>query len=72
MCLAAVGSRVKFILDTPEAIWGYLDGQQHLEAARRLLHVHKVHEHLQAAYSADLAAKFPLMSHQWPLVLKFK
>lgn len=70
--LHAVGARVKFILDTPEVLWGCLDGQQHLEAARRLLRVHEVHAHLQGACAADIAAKFPLISHQWPVVLKFR
>lgn len=70
--LHAVGARVKFILDTPEVLWGCLDGQQHLEAARRLLRVHEVHAHLQGTCAADIAAKFPLISHQWPVVLKFR
>eukprot|EP00775_Hariotina_reticulata_P013485 gene13485-13610_t len=70
--LHAVGSRVKYVMDSPEIIWGCLDGQQHLEAARRLLRVHEVHEQLQAVFKADVAAKFPLLSHQWPLVVKFR
>lgn len=69
---AAVGSRVKYIMDTPEILWSCLESQQHLEAAKRLLRVHEVYDQLQAAYAADLAAKFPLLSHQWPLVLKFR
>eukprot|EP00882_Tetradesmus_deserticola_P015896 GHRQ01016952.1.p1 GENE.GHRQ01016952.1~~GHRQ01016952.1.p1 ORF type:complete len:179 (+),score=60.15 GHRQ01016952.1:608-1144(+) len=70
--LHAVGARVKFILDTPEVLWGCLDGQQHLEAARRLLRVHEVHGHLEGACAADVAAKFPLITHQWPVVIKFR
>jgi hypothetical protein len=59
-------------MDSPEIIWGCLDGQQHLEAARRLLRVHEVYEQLQTVFKADVAAKFPLLSHQWPLVVKFR
>lgn len=59
-------------MDTPEIIWGCLEAQQHLDAARRLLRVHEVHNQLQNAFAADMAAKFPLLSHQWPLVVKFR
>eukprot|EP00878_Enallax_costatus_P036573 GHUV01041083.1.p1 GENE.GHUV01041083.1~~GHUV01041083.1.p1 ORF type:complete len:464 (+),score=174.98 GHUV01041083.1:880-2271(+) len=59
-------------MDTPEVIWSCLEAQQHLDAARRLLRVHEVYNQLQTAFAADLAAKFPLLSHQWPLVLKFR
>ncbi|KAF6261077.1 hypothetical protein COO60DRAFT_1459350 [Scenedesmus sp. NREL 46B-D3] len=58
--------------DTPEVLWGCLDGQQHLEAARRLLRVQEVHGHLEGACAADIAARFPLISHQWPVVIKFR
>lgn len=53
-------------------IWGCLDGQQHLEASRRLLRVHEVHSQLSSVYAGEVAAKFPLLSHQWPLVAKFR
>lgn len=71
-CPAAVGSRVKYVMDTPEVIWGCLDAGSHLEAARRLLRVQEVHSQLQASYAPTVAAKFPVLSHQWQTVLKFR
>jgi hypothetical protein len=59
-------------MDTPEVIWGCLDASDHLEAARRLLRVHEAHAQLQARYGALVAAKFPLLGHQWQAVLKFR
>ena len=35
---AAVGSRVKYLVDTSELLWGCLDTQDYLEAAHRCLH----------------------------------
>lgn len=69
---AAVGSRVKYVMDTPEVIWGCLEAGSHLEAARRLLRVQEVHAHLQTGFAAVVAAKFPVLSHQWQTVLKFR
>lgn len=71
-CPAAVGSRVKYVMDTSEVIWGCLDAGSHLEAARRLLRVQEVHSQLQASYAPTVAAKFPVLSHQWQTVLKFR
>ena len=34
MC-AALGGRVKYLVDTPEIIWGCLDAREFLAAARR-------------------------------------
>lgn len=69
---AAVGSRVKYVMDTPEVIWGCLDAGSHLDAARRLLRVQEVHGHLQEAFAPLVASKFPVLSHQWQTVLKFR
>ena len=33
--VAAIGSRIKYLLDTPEVIWGALDVRAYLEAAHR-------------------------------------
>jgi hypothetical protein len=68
----AVGSRVKYVMDTPEVIWGALDAQEHLEAARRLLRVQEVHAQLHAAFAGLVATKFPVLAHQWQTVLKFR
>jgi len=70
--LYAVGSRVKYLVDTPEMIWGCLDSQQYLEAARRYLRAEHVHALLGKSFPPDMLSKFPLLSHQWPLVHKFK
>lgn len=59
-------------MDTPEVIWGCLDGQSYLEAACRLLRVEEVHAQLQASFAPIVAAKFPVLSHQWQTVLKFR
>jgi hypothetical protein len=34
---AALGSRIKYLVDTPEMIWGCLDSRQYLEGAKRFL-----------------------------------
>lgn len=59
-------------MDTPEVIWGCLDAGSHLEAAHRLLRVQEVHQQLQDAFAHIVAAKFPVLSHQWQTVLKFR
>lgn len=40
--LYAVGGRIRYLVDTPETIWGCLDSQQYLNAARRYLRAHTV------------------------------
>lgn len=42
LCRAAVGGRVKYIVDTPEVIWGSLDSSRFLDAARRFLRAEQV------------------------------
>ncbi len=69
---AAVGGRVRYLVDTPEVIWGFLDSQQHLSAAQRFLRSQLVHQQLHSKSSRAMLAKFPLLSHQWPVVLKFR
>mmetsp|Transcript_34672 Transcript_34672/g.87742 ORF Transcript_34672/g.87742 Transcript_34672/m.87742 type:complete len:1232 (-) Transcript_34672:139-3834(-) len=70
--LYAIGGRIRYLVDTPEMIWGCLDSKQHLGAARRYLRAEHVHSLLKTSFSSDILAKFPLLSHQWPLVEKFK
>ena len=67
-----MGSRVKYLVDTPELIWGCLDGRQHLEAARRYLRAELVHDLLLASFPPAVLHKFPLLRHHWPTVTKFK
>jgi hypothetical protein len=71
-CIAAVGGRVKYILDTTEVVWGSLDASQHTDAAKRLLRAELVHAQLHGSFPQDLLARFPLLRHQWPQVLKFR
>jgi hypothetical protein len=59
-------------MDTPEVIWGCLEAGSHLDAARRLLRVQEVQQQLQASFAHIVAAKFPVLSHQWQTVLKFR
>lgn len=71
-CLpAALGSRVKFVVDGPEAIYGCLDGGQYLAAARRFARCVDIHKAL-SAHPKQIGHRFPLLHHQWPLVRKFR
>ncbi|GBG84544.1 hypothetical protein CBR_g38826 [Chara braunii] len=47
--LYAISSRVKYLVDTPEKIWGCLDEHMYLEAAERYLRAREVHKLLIAA-----------------------
>ncbi|GAB4815087.1 hypothetical protein N2152v2_002133, partial [Parachlorella kessleri] len=69
--LYALGSRVKYLLDTPETIWGCLDSKDYLEASRRYVRSAEVHRAL-TGHSKHILARFPLLQHQWPLVKKFR
>ncbi|CAI5479243.1 unnamed protein product [Closterium sp. Yama58-4] len=42
--LYALGSRVKYLVDTPEKIWGCLDERMFLEAAQRFMRAWEVHQ----------------------------
>eukprot|EP00240_Pyramimonas_obovata_P004919 CAMPEP_0118935450 /NCGR_PEP_ID=MMETSP1169-20130426/15650_1 /TAXON_ID=36882 /ORGANISM="Pyramimonas obovata, Strain CCMP722" /LENGTH=399 /DNA_ID=CAMNT_0006878493 /DNA_START=206 /DNA_END=1401 /DNA_ORIENTATION=+ len=85
--LFAAGSRVKYLVDTPEKIWGCLDDSAFLKATERYLRACEVHEILTASPSEDqenddqnigrmdfseLLSSFPLLSHHWPQVKAFK
>mmetsp|Transcript_16154 Transcript_16154/g.45001 ORF Transcript_16154/g.45001 Transcript_16154/m.45001 type:complete len:1129 (-) Transcript_16154:189-3575(-) len=74
--LYAIGSRIKYLVDTPEEIWGCLDTQEYLEAAWRYLktvEVHRVLTNPSGGYSTSgLLHRFPLLRHQWPTVEKFR
>ncbi|GLC68116.1 hypothetical protein PLESTF_000647700 [Pleodorina starrii] len=70
--LYAVGSRVKYLVDTPELIWGCLDARRFLDASRRFLRAQHVHDLLASSFSPAALSKFPLLRHHWPTVTKFK
>lgn len=69
----AVGCRVKFLVDTPEVIWGCLDESQFAAAAERFLSALDLHAALttDAAAAPHLAA-FAVLRSQWPLVGSFR
>lgn len=70
--LYALGSRIKYLIDTPETIYGCLDAREHLAAARRFVRAAEVHRVLTAGQARQVAQRFPLLQHQWPLVKKFR
>lgn len=65
---AAIGSRVKFLVDTPEALWGQLDSGQPLVAARRFRAAELVHEALTTACPEALQRQFPLLRNNWAAI----
>ncbi len=70
---AALGGRIRYLVDTPEMIWGCLDTGRLLDGARRLLRAREVHRRLRAGrQGAEVAARFPLLVPLWPGVEKFR
>ncbi|KAA8529704.1 hypothetical protein F0562_034196 [Nyssa sinensis] len=65
-----VACRVKYLVDTPENIWGCLDESMFLEAAARYIRAKQVHHSL--VNNADMLSNFPLLQHQWQIVESFK
>lgn len=70
--IAAVGGRIKYLVDTPETLWGCLDAGSFLAAAHRFLRASLVYEALQGGDAASAMRQFPLVRTQWPLVAKFR
>lgn len=70
--LYAVGARVKFLLDTPEALWGHLDADDFLQAACRFLRAQGVHSVVEGEALREVMRPFPLVRTQWPLVANFR
>ncbi|XP_062207048.1 conserved oligomeric Golgi complex subunit 1-like [Phragmites australis] len=68
--LYALAARAKYLVDTPEHIWGRLDEGLLLEAAGRYLRARVVHGRLSR--DAVAAARFPLLAHQARLVEAFR
>lgn len=74
-----IASRVKYLVDTPENIWGCLDESMFLEAAARYIRAKQVHHSLMSnadsAYGLGdykILSNFPLLQHQWQIVESFK
>ncbi|KAK9735872.1 hypothetical protein RND81_04G234100 [Saponaria officinalis] len=66
-----IASRVKYLVDTPENIWGCLDEFMFLEASARYIRAKLVYQGLNLA-ADDLRKNFPLLNHQWQIVESFK
>ena len=49
---------MKYLIDTPEVIWGCLDSRRYLEAARRLLRAHQVRERHAYALCASACVRW--------------
>ncbi|CAL1404180.1 unnamed protein product [Linum trigynum] len=71
-----IACRVKYLVDTPENIWGCLDESMFLEAAARYIRAKHVHSQLlDGALERDhtkILSNFPLLQHQWQIVESFK
>ncbi|CAH8364707.1 unnamed protein product [Eruca vesicaria subsp. sativa] len=70
-----IACRVKYLVDTPENIWGCLDESMFLEAAGRYMRAQHVQQRLvklQVDESNKLLVNFPLLEHQWQIVESFK
>ncbi|KAJ8553340.1 hypothetical protein K7X08_024018 [Anisodus acutangulus] len=68
-----IACRVKYLVDTPENIWGCLDESMFLESSARYARAKHVHHSLNKnkEYKSVLS-KFPLLQHQWKIVASFK
>ncbi|CAA2991649.1 conserved oligomeric Golgi complex subunit 1 [Olea europaea subsp. europaea] len=65
--------RVKYLVDTPENIWGCLDESMFLEASARYVRAKHVHFNLvNTKDSKNVSSNFPLLQHQWQIVESFK
>ncbi|KAK9292288.1 hypothetical protein L1049_020252 [Liquidambar formosana] len=71
-----IACRVKYLVDTPENIWGCLDESMFLEAAARYVRAKHVQQSLSLIGNADgdnkILSNFPLLQHQWQIVESFK
>lgn len=68
--LLEIGSRIKYLIDSPETIYGFLDTGEFLQAAQRYVSAVEVHRYFTARHSKSTARRFPLLKHQWPIVKK--
>ncbi|KAF9609004.1 hypothetical protein IFM89_012343 [Coptis chinensis] len=71
-----IASRVKYLVDTPENIWGCLDESMFLEASGRYLRAKVVHglvtSNSNSNVDREFLSNFPLLQHQWQIVESFK
>ncbi|KAI3843198.1 hypothetical protein MKX03_009797 [Papaver bracteatum] len=64
--------RVKYLVDTPENIWGCLDESMFLEASGRYIRAKLVHDLVVSSENKEFLKNFPLLGHQWQIVESFK
>ncbi|KAF7811547.1 Conserved oligomeric Golgi complex subunit 1 [Senna tora] len=74
-----IACRVKYLIDTPENIWGCLDEGMFLEAASRYVRAKHAHHRLffSNGDAADgdqkkILSNFPILQHQWQIVESFR
>ncbi|KAK1426224.1 hypothetical protein QVD17_14893 [Tagetes erecta] len=68
-----IACRVKYIVDTPESIWGSLDESMFVGAAARYMRAKLVYNGLtNNENDKSVLLKFPLLQHQWQIVESFK
>ncbi|TYI85676.1 hypothetical protein E1A91_D04G012000v1 [Gossypium mustelinum] len=71
-----IACRVKYLVDTPENIWGCLDESMFLEAAASYIRAKHVHSILMLPDGDldhnNILSNFPLLQHQWQIVESFK
>ncbi|VFQ69119.1 unnamed protein product [Cuscuta campestris] len=68
-----IACRVKYLVDTPENIWGCLDESMFLESSARYIRAKLVHYSLTSnTESKNVLSNFPLLQHQWQMVETFK
>ena len=77
--LYGAGTRVKFLVDTPEKIWGSLEARDRVGAARRFLAARDVLSVTRAASASGdfsrekiVARAFPIVEQQAPLLESFR
>ena len=64
---------MKYLVDTPELIWGCLDTREFLAAAQRLARAAVVRQCLMASgRRSSVERRFPLIDHLWPNMEKFR
>ncbi|KAJ7969395.1 conserved oligomeric Golgi complex subunit 1 [Quillaja saponaria] len=76
-----IACRVKYLVDTPENIWGCLDESMFLEAASRYVRAKHVYHRLFFNNGStddisdgdhNILSNFPLLQHQWQIVESFR
>ncbi|KAJ6826553.1 conserved oligomeric Golgi complex subunit 1 [Iris pallida] len=63
--------RVKYLVDTPENIWGTLEESMLLEPPE-VFPRQAVHDIVVAGSETDIIHRFPLLKHQWQIVESFR